>query len=87
MDDVPRNLESSVVWSDRVVKCPQCGKTWRLTYAAALRDDWADSLTCCPLRPRTEPPPDRPHFLSGPASEQADAITTETTSPNEISDA
>jgi hypothetical protein len=72
-----RNTRGSIVWSDRVVICPRCGQTSRLTVAAALRDDWDQSLTCCPLvvLPRVDDaqPLTAPH-QTRPAGDQPESV-------------
>jgi hypothetical protein len=59
----PKDMFGTVIWSNKVVACPRCGKLTRLTLAASLRADWADALVCCPVRHHDEPLPDKPHFL------------------------
>jgi hypothetical protein len=78
IDEQTRNSRGSIVWSNRVVICPRCGRPSRLTLAAALRDDWDQSLTCCPLP--TSPRVDEAQPLSAPhrpreAGESPDATT------------
>jgi hypothetical protein len=77
------NTRGSVVWSNKIVVCPRCGKESRLTLAASLRSDWELSLTCCPLpvtRRKAPTAEDEPQQIDGSDASSAGPLESEATS-------
>jgi len=82
--DQMRNTIGVIVWSNKVVVCPRCGKESRLTLAASLRSDWDLSLTCCPLPVTPRKPP---ACQSRPAADDRTAESPLASEPSAAEDA